>query len=356
MILKSLIALWTVIAISVAAYISFLAEDMYTSESYFTVVVDDSDGVDLSSGLLNIMGQTNKGNTDTQTVIGFIQSADLLLDLERKFQLDEHYSSPKNDFIFNLNKNATVEDRIKYYRNHITAEFSTTSGHVILNIETYSKDLSFEISKYILSRTEKFINELNQSIAKKRMSFVIDELNRTEENIKKREKLLLNFQNINQIIEPDEVIKSQLRAIQALRIENFHKKVDLITVKSESPNSPLIKSLETTIAQIDDEISSQEKALAGPEQQKLNQLSAEYKNLVLDLEFAVKLHEGAQVLLEKTRADELQHTRFFSVIQTPSLPDGHSSPRRLYLILTAFAVCFLCYYISVALLKSFIER
>ena len=337
-------------------YLFFIAENRYRTESHFTVVVEEASNVEASMGLLDFVGGTSGVANDTQIAIGFIHSADLLFELEDEFDLLEHYSAPSIDFIFRLARNASREDRIKYYREKILAQADAASGLTILTVESFSPDLSKELSEYILIKTEEFINELNKEIASRRLSFAQEELDRAHNVIKQNERALLDFQNEYKIIQPEAIIQAQLEAIQGLRLDKIRRGIELATIEASSPNSPMRESLRNAINNLDREIKKQEAALSGPEAQKLNQVLAQFKELQLNLELSLNLRKGAELILEKTRAEAITTSRFFSVIQRPYLLDDETHPRRLYLSVTSIALILLVLYLIRAIIASIYDR
>ena len=96
--------------------------------------------------------------------------------------------------------------------------------------------------------------------------------------------------------------------------------------------------------------------LSGPDAQKLNQILAQYKELQLNLELALNLRKGAELILEKTRSEAIASSRFFSVIQHPYLSDDNTHPRRVYLSITSAIVMLLILYVIRALISSVYDR
>ena len=337
-------------------YLFLLAEDRFQSASHFSVVVEEDNNAEASMGLLDLVGTAPGAANDSQIVIGFINSSDLLFDLETKFKLIEHYTGPSTDFIFCMHHGATKDERINYYRKKIHAHLDIQSGLIHLTVETYSPKLSAELSDYILSRTEQFINDLNKEVANKRLSFAQGELKRAHINIKKDEAALITFQNKSKVIQPDAIIRDQLEAIQTLRLEKINQGIQLATIEASSPNAPTKQSLKTAISHLDTEIKEQEAALSGDDAKKLNQILAKYKELQLNLELSLALRKGAELILEKTRAEATATSRFFSVVQHPYISDESSHPRRLYLSITSAIVILLILFIARALITSIYDR
>ena len=338
-------------------YLFSVAKDRFISHSQFSIIVNDSTTANTSAGLLSILsGGQGSASPDTQSTVGFIQSADLLIQLEQEFSLKDHYKAPTEDFVFKMADDASTEDRLKYYRNRITAKINSTTGLIDLSVETFEPELSYAMSERILRNTEHFINSLNKKVANERLSFVRDELDRAQVNVEKQEAKLLDFQNKHKIIQPEAIIAARLEAIQGLRIEKINKEIKLSTIKASSSRSPLIPELITTINKLDEEIKTQEERLSGDDQQKLNNILAEYKSLQNGLEFALKLREGAEIQLEQTRAEGITKSRFFSLIQKPYLPDEYSNPRRIYWSITCSVCLILIFYLIRSIGLSIFDR
>lgn len=338
------------------AYLWLFAADRFQATSHFSVVVEEGSNVEASMGLLDMVAGGNSGASDAQIAIGFIHSSDLLFELEKQFDLISHYETPPADFVFRLKRGAAKEARIDYYRKKIAAVHDARSGLIHLSVETFSPQLSRDMSQYILDETEAFINKLNKDIASRRLAFAQEEVDRAQNMIKQNEQALLEFQNKNKIIQPEAIIQAQLEAIQTLRLEKIRKEIELSTLEASSPNSPIRSSLITTIDNLEREIKNQEAALSGPEAQKLNQILAQFKELQLNLELALNLRKGAEYILEKTRTEAIATSRFFSVIQHPYLLDEYTHPRRLYLSITSVVVILLSLYVIRAVIASVYDR
>jgi capsular polysaccharide transport system permease protein len=350
-----LISIITACAIP-ALYLGLVAEDRFETVSHFSVVVEESNNAEASMGFLDMVTGASAGATDAQVAIGFINSSDLLFGLEKEFGLIEHYTAPPVDFIFRLKRNPTKQDRLEYYGDKIFAQADPHSGLIHLTVQSFSPELSQKLSTYILNKTENFINNLNKDIATKRLSFAQDELDRAQDTIKQNERAFLEFQNKYKVIQPEAIIQAQMEAIQTLRLEKIRKGIELATLEASSPDSPMRASLGNAIDNLEREIKNQEAALSGPEAQKLNQILAHYKELQLNLELSLNLRKGAELILEKTRAEAIATSRFFSVIQNPYLSDDNTHPRRLYLSITSAIVILLALYIIKAIIASVYDR
>lgn len=338
-------------------YIWTFAQDRYTTSAAFKISRQDIASTTLSAlSSLAIPGVSDSGSMESQIVIGYLQSADLLTDVEEKLGLEKHYNSPSKDWFFRLKDDAPLEKRLEYYRKFITAEYDPETGLTVISAESFDPEVSRKIVDYLLRKSDEFINGLNRSIADQRLSFIHSELDRAEKNLIAANQEVLDFQNVHNLISPEEAISDSLAAVQSLRMQRLNTSGQLATLVRESPESPRIDSLKSRLASLDELIEQEIAKLSGPEKGRLNKLLAEYQRLTLNLDFATEIRKGVQQQIEKTRIEAIATSRFFSVIQHPYLPQEPSAPRPWYASLTIFILGFFLFLILRGLAKSAMER
>lgn len=353
---RSFVALYFILLTSTIAYLWIFAQDRYQTSAAFKISRQDTSSGSTGMSALAIPGLTDSGSMDSQISIGFIQSADFLLGLEKEFDLQKHFSAPEADWYFRLERDAPLEKRLDYYRKRIVPEFDAETGLTLLKVQTYDPGLSHRVAELALQKADKFINSLNQSIADQRLGFIREEFERSVKQVEDYNRQLLEFQNKNNLINPEETINQNLNAVQSLRMERLNTEADLRSLLKDSPQSPKIETLNSHLASLDQLIASEMEKLSGPERGRLNQLLADYQQLRLQLDFALQMRSGAQVLLEKTRVDAVATSRFFSVIQRPYMPEDVAAPRRWYASITIFVVGMFVFLILRGLARSAMER
>lgn len=337
-------------------YLWLFTQDRFITTAEFKVSKQDSSGVDAGLVQLALPGLSDSGSMDSQITIGYIESADLLLDLEKQFKLVDHYSSSAKDFVFRLAPQSNLEERLEYYRKRITAHFDKDSGMTVITVDTFKPELSRAVAASLLTKSESFINIINQNIADQQLGFVRSEVERTARHVEEVNKDLLTLQNEHNFIHPDEVISANLKAIQELRMEQLKADAELSSILRDSPNSPRIDTLRSRLRSLNELIDIESAKLTGPEKDRLSQLLLEFKQLELKLEFAIRLRTGAQMMLEKNRVDASARSRFFTVIQNPFLPEDVGIPRRPYATVTIVGLGIMLFFILRALANSIFER
>jgi capsular polysaccharide transport system permease protein len=350
------VLIYFIILGSTIAYLWTFAENRYATSAAFKISRQDTSSGSSAMSAMAIPGLTDSGSADSQIAMGFVSSADFLIGLEKECGLEEHYTSPKKDWFFRLKKGAPLEERLEYYRDHITAKYDSVTGLTVLTVQTYDPGLSHKVATLALKKAEKFINSLNQSIADQRLGFIRSEYDRAVSKVQEQSRLVIEFQNKHNLINPEEAISQNLNAVQSLRMDRLRAEAELKSLMKDSPQSPMIDEITSHLASIDQLIQKETEKLSGSERGRLNQLLAEYQVLRQQLEFAMQMQSGAQVMLEKTRLDAVATSRFFSVIQWPYMPEDVSAPRRAYASTTIFVLGMLMFLILRGLARSAMER
>ncbi len=348
--------LYFVLLAGVIAYTWLFTQDRFVSNASFKISRQSPSSGELGFASLALPGLSDTGSVDSQIAIGFVDSTDLLMSLEKEFKLHEHFSSPKSDWFFRLDSDALLEERLEYYRTRIYAHFDKETGLTVLTVDTFDPALSKKLAETVLQRTEVFINALNQTVADQQLTFIRGEVERSEKQVSDVTLELLALQNKHNLVDPDEVITANLKAVQELRMERLRIETSLASLERDSPGSPRIESLRSQLRSLDEQIAIESTKISGPEKDRLNQILSDYKELELKLDFAVKMRTGAETLLEKHRMDAAARSRFISVIQTPYLPEDVAYPRRPYATATIAVLGILLFLMLRILVHSVYER
>ena len=351
-ILRILAIAYFIALVASVVYVWACTQDRYICTAEFRVSQQSLSGTEVAIPQLALTGLSDSGSADSQIVIGYVNSADVLLDLERQYKLVEHYQAPKIDVIFRLKPNANLEERLQYYRSRILGHFDQETGMTVITVDSFEPQLSQNIAKTLLKGAENYLNQVNQTIADQQLSFVRSEVERNTKRIDDLNAELITLQNENNFISPTESISSTLSTVQRLKFESFKAQGEIATVERESPNSPILSNLRSQLRSLEELISVQSAKLSGPEKGRLNQLLVNFKILENKIDFAVRLRVSAESMLEKTRLTALARSRFITIIQNPYLPEDVGLPRRPYATVTLLVLGGLLFFIFRAITKS----
>lgn len=355
LILKLLAILYFLFIAACIVYLWNFTQDRYLTSAAFKISRQDGSSMDAGMMSLALPGMTDSGSMDSQIAIGYISSADLLMELEKEFNLIEHYSSPEKDFVFRLNPKWKIEDRLEFYRKRISAHFDKETGLTAVTVDTFDPELSHTVAMALLKKAEGFINVLNQQIADQQLAFVRGEVERTAALVDSSNRKLLELQNEHSFISPEETIEASLSALQELQMDHLRAEAELASLRRDSPGSPQIDTLRSRMRSLQELIDVETAKLSGPDRNRMNQILLQYKELQLKLDFATRLRTGAETMLEKNRVEAVSRSRFFSVIQNPFMPEDPGLPRRPYAAISIIVVGLLLFFVVRALTHSIFE-
>lgn len=338
----------------VIGYIWFVAQDRYVTSA--TIKISRQQGGDSSLLSMALPGISDTGSADNMIAIGFVNSADLLLELETEFDLIAHYSAPERDFFYRLDPESKVEDRIAYYRKRIFAHHDKESGLVLFSVDTYEPNLARAIAASVLKKAEAFINEMNQQMADQQLAFLNKEVEERNLKVEQLNQEMLDLQNKYNFITPDEMISASLAAVQQMKMEYLQVETELSSIERDSPGSPRIEPLRSRLRSLNEAIDVESAKLSGTEKDRLNQILVQFRQLQQKLDFAIQLRNGALTMLEKNRVDAIAQSRFFSVIQNPYLPEKVSKPDRGYTTTTLVVLGLLLFVVLKSLAQSVLDR
>ncbi len=327
-----------------AFYFLFISPDRYVSEA--SIMVKETGVAQLNTGLLEGLGFDAGGvSSDEQLLKAYIISPNLLALLESELGLKKHFSRSR-DFIFGLSSNSSFEDFLKFYRNHVAVDSDANTGLILLHVEAYSAEFSKLIADKLLSLSEKFINESSQKIAQLEMQFSLDEITLSQERLKKAKQALIDFQNKYGLVSPESDGESLFTIIFSLEDELAKTEAELYQAESYlNKASPQVSVLMSKSEALRKEIAVQKMRVTGEANgdDKLNELSAEFQSLILDVELATTLYTSSLSAYEISRVQAAKQLKHLIVASEPHLADEALYPMRLYWFSTWLILLFIAW-------------
>lgn len=321
--------------ILVSTYLFFLSTDRFQSEA--SVLVEESGVAQIESGFLDGLGLTSGNSTsDEQLLRSYLHSPGLLLLLEEKFSLKNHYSQSL-DFLFGLSNSDSFEDFLEFFREQVSVAPDSETGLLTIQVHTYSPMLSKSLADEILSQGEKFINESSQAIANSEMQFALDEIDLSQERLKKAKSFLIQFQNQYGLVSPESDGDSLFKIIFSLEGELAATEAALHQAQSYlNPDTPQVAVLMSKSEALRKQIALQKLRITGEAagDDKLNELSAKYQELVLDVELATALYKSALSAYEVARVQAAKQLKYLVVASRPHLAEEALYPQRFYWFFT----------------------
>ncbi|MFW7379735.1 MAG: hypothetical protein ACOH5I_13060 [Oligoflexus sp.] len=316
------------------SYLTFFMSDRYASEAIIMIKKNASSPAVSGIGAALGLGDTIS-TEDERILLAYMQSPDILQKLDEELKLREHYSSNDIDILSRLPKNASREDFLAFYRQHVKIHQDGTTGLLNIEVQAFNSQFSLLVTQKLLQYAESFINDINLALAHQEVEFMRQEIALSENSLRKEKAAILEFQNQNQVINPEGQIQSLSTILSSLESQLIQEETQLGEYQSYlAPTASQIVTSQARIKALRDEIARQQRRVIGGKSDNLNQLNSEYVNLQLNLEFASNRYTTSLSAFERARAEASQKFRHMVVVSSPQAAEDAKYPQRFYWCVT----------------------
>ncbi|WP_444888139.1 hypothetical protein [Microbulbifer sp. JMSA008] len=337
----------------VGIYYIFFVSERYVSNTQ--LIVKDTASSQVSSSSMSFLIPGMKvDNQDTFLVVNYIQSLDMAQYLNRELKLVDYYQGAHLDMFSRLDKDATQEDYLKYYREHIVVAHDETTGIITIEMQAFDPSFARLLVETVTQKAEDFVNSVSNQLAEKQVAFVKSEVDIAQEKLRVTKQSILDFQNNNNVVSPEELTKGISSIIQNLEARLAEQRAKLTAAKSYlNADSSQIVSMQAEIGALQKQIEQEKIRLVGigdeEGEQRLNTLGSRFQNLELDLQFATDAYAASLKALETARMEASGQLKHLMVVTQPSLAEEAEYPHRLYNLISLTIVLLLLYGIGVML-------
>lgn len=333
------VALPTLLA---AFYFTFLATDVYVSESRFVVRSPNKQSTGALGSVLQGSGLSGFGRAqdDVYTVSQYILSRDALQLLDEKMDLRASWGSGRIDRFRRFDPLGFDDSRealFEYYPRRVAVTVEPSSGISTLTVSVFSPEQALEINQALLKEAENLVNVLNTRARNDLIRFAENEVRLAEEKAKAAALAISDYRNTQAVVDPEKQTELHFQHISRLQEELMRTEAQLTQLRVFAPESPHPPALQLRAKTLRDEIAKETGKITGGEG-SLASLAATYERLELERQFADQQLASALGSLELARNEAQRQQLYLETISRPNLPDGPLYPRRLRGILTTFVL------------------
>lgn len=342
------VALLVLPAVVALAYMLIFSANRYVSES---IVAVRSANPTAAAGAapISLAGGTALGSfADTLYLMDYIQSGELLKELDTKLHLRDHYESPKIDFIFRLWGGTSQETFLDYYRRRVTMEFNDSTGLITVSTQGFSQEMAQKINQAILAACERFVNDFSQRVAREQMAFAEQELALAANKLDKAKSDVVQFQSTNKILDPQAQQMAASSLTAELQASIARLEADLKNKLSfMQPDAPAVTAVRDQIGAYKAQLEAERVRTTSTESgDKIGSLNAHYQRLLLTAMFAEESYRTANTAYQTARIEAGQKVKSLIVVAKPQLPDAPLYPRIIYNMLTLLVICCVLYIVA----------
>ena len=318
-----------------AFYLAVIASPLYESRSQLILKTSNSNSAfDPSSILLGGLSGVSVSN-DAKLVETYVLSRDIMLKLDEKLEIRDHYVNSGADFFSRLSSNHSEEDFLAFFQKHVDVKVEQLSGVISINAMAFDPAFAKEINVAIVEFSEQFINNINNELAKVQLEFAQQEHLSIEQNLELAKQQLLAFQSKYDLVDPTVEGAAFQQITYGLESALVQKRAELNGVQAiMASNAPAVINLQRDIAALEQQIQQERERISDSDktgqQQSMSELIAEFGNLRIQLELQTQTFAASLAALEKTRVETYQQLQHLVTIETSTLPDENKYPRVTY--------------------------
>jgi capsular polysaccharide transport system permease protein len=342
-------------------YFIFIASDQFRVETQFSV--RGSNPSPFAELGLSALPGTGTQNADSYIVSSYINSRQVLVDIQKKHNVDirQFYSRPIIDTAYRINPTLSMEEFESYWRWMISVEFNSTTGNSSLIVYAFTDTDARKISELVLDVAQQLVNDLSLESRNRLISGAEQGVTASEDRLSKIQSKLTDLRNREQTVDPQQAASLEIAVVSELEKQLADLKTRqraLVGILSkESPSSRVIaRQILALEAQIDEQRSrigtGKKVGTLGDSTDNLSDVVSEYSQLFIDLEFATASYKAALTALESANVEAQKQQRYFATFVFPYTPDATIYPKRFLSTLLAAVALFLFWLISYFLVRS----
>jgi capsular polysaccharide transport system permease protein len=324
-------------------YFYFIARDRYVTRSDFVIrKAEDNDTNMDGSGLATLLGKGNQLSLeDARFLKTYLQSPQVLADLERTYNLDQAYAQVGMDRFAGIKPGLSKEKRLNFFKKQVAVSLDELSGAIVLRTVGLDPKASFNLNRFMLAKSEQFVNRLNQDISQKQLGFAESELGRARNNLNQAKNRLLLYQDANTIIDPKGEAELANQAISKLQEKLVELRVELSTLKRQfkDPEEPEVAVVADQVRELEQQIQKERRSIVSSKGRNLNRKAADVLRLESDVSFSTDSYKLALTAVEKARVESKQQQKFMALLSAPQLPEDPQNDWRSKGFFTVLASC-----------------
>lgn len=242
-------------------YLFAFAKDRYQSSSTLLVKQVADTPVADTAGLGALLGVPNTSREDSQILKEYIGSRDMIEQLDQTLNLRQEFSSVR-DPIFALSEDASVEDLVEYFNKMIKVELDEQTMMLHVHAQGFSPEFSLKLNQEVLKQSDKFINEISQTIAQEQQVFAEKQYTEATAQLDEARQAVLQYQNENEIFDPELQAKAVATLIAGLQSSLAQLKTEERTLLSYlTSEAPQVVALQSQIAALQQQINTESSKL-----------------------------------------------------------------------------------------------
>lgn len=348
-------------SIIVTAYLYIIADDQYSSRVGFSVRSEETSSAgDLLGNLSGLTGISSGSSKDTDVLFEYIQSQQLVKQIDTQANLKQLYSKPAYDPVFAFNPEGSIEDLLEYWEDMVKIHYDAGTSLIELRVNAFTAQDAQIIAQAIFDASSEMINELSAISREDTTRYAKEELDKAFIQLKASRKALTLFRTSTQIVDPTADVQGQMGLLSTLQGQQAETLIELdLLIEVTKSDDPRIAHAKRKAEVIQNRINQERKKFGLGGEAGDNTFAAlvgQYEALVVDREFAEQTYLAARALYEAALAESQRQSRYLAAYVRPTLAETPEYPERLLLASTITLLLIMAWAIIVLTAYSIKDR
>jgi len=325
------------LALPMAAILFYLygfCVEKYSSYSTYRIQ-DNGSSKTMALDLGIFGGGASSQKQDSGVLESYLNSYDTLALVEKEFGFNAHYHSLQTDIFDRLFSFSSRKDFLDVFRKNLSIIHDDMTGLTTITFFDSSPERARNVVKFLLNQGEIFLNRLNRQNAAKKLSFISEQLQKNQDAMDCKIKMLEAFQNKHRLLDPQADVAVQHSIIATLESRLVEKNAELNQLeKFMNKDAYEVVRMADEAQEFKDAIATAKAKLTGQKDLQLNDLLFQHTKLQAQVDFASEVYKQTLVQYEVSRIEALQEAKQLEIITLPTLPDEYASPDKLKTLAT----------------------
>lgn len=342
-------------ALGITYYYKY-ASQQYEATAHFTIEKSGKSQSDPLGALTGLPGSVSS-TRDALIIKDFIESREVIEQTKNDFDIKALYAREDKDWLSRLEKDASIENVVEYWKEKVSVEFDSTSGIVSLSVLAFDPESAVLVINSILKVSENLINNLSEKSRQDSLNFARRELRAAEDNLKNARGKVRQFRDKEQTLSPEKNIEAKLSLIISLEADLAKSEAKLRSLRTSlHENSPKVRGAKNRFlalkAQVKKERASSTRSGTKGDSKTIGALIAKQEELLTEQGFAEKAYASTLLNMEQVRIDATQQHRYLTVIVQPKLPEDAAKPKQPHDYIVLLLSCLLLWGLASLVIAS----
>ena len=366
------VALPTVLA---GIYLYEFAADQYVSEFRYRLRHAQPAKLENASALAGLAGAgaALETMTDSEIVVQYLQSRQVIDDIQPEVDLDTIYGQNERDWWNSLTPGKPIEDKVRYWRHVADPFFDASTGVTTVKVRAFDRANAQRVSQALLTSAEKLVNELSRRAEGNRLAYTLQSVDQKLAAWKEAETALRDFRNANEVVLPNIQAGESSRLDGSLRSaeSRIRASLDALRLQGISDTSPQARALRAQFESVTAEIkrtqtqqtrADQAVAAGGKDEngqahlQSFATILTTYESLETVAKIAAKTYEMALMAEQRARDEASQQQIYLDAFVKPAVAEKSIYPIRWRILLEVGLGAFACWCLSVLLWRGIMDH